>query len=469
MRPFLKILRNALVLSSATYVGGALNFVYLIFLTRYLGPAAYGIYSTIFTMLFFGQALMNFGMHVVVVRSVARNKELAHLYFGNSLLVMLSFSFCAWALLAALAVILGYSFQVILLICLAQSTLLFAAAENSSRAVMLGFEQMALPSIWTVVFAALNVGAGALVLKQGLGLEYVILVFWLASLGRGLAMLRLVQGVLGRLELSFSRTLCWQMVKDSFPVAVLRTLQMITQRVDIIMLSLLVSFQAVGYYSAAARVVALLAIFPGGISGALVPHFSSLIRSRRSLKATYLLMARFCIIIAFPLAILTFVFADKIVSLVFGEEYFRGHAWAALQILAPAFFFLVASGPVGPLLINFREKILRFVPYAFAITLANIVLNLILIPKYGFRGAAISTAFCAFLEMVVKVWLVDQMFGKAWILWPVFWRPMLCALLMAAALYVTRGWFFLLSSAVSTGVYVCGVLLTKSLATRSNA
>ena len=53
-------------LSSAGAVGAALNFVYAIFLTRYLGANDYGAYSTIFTMLFFAQVLMNFGMQVII-------------------------------------------------------------------------------------------------------------------------------------------------------------------------------------------------------------------------------------------------------------------------------------------------------------------------------------------------------------------------------------------------------------------
>jgi O-antigen/teichoic acid export membrane protein len=181
------------------------------------------------------------------------------------------------------------------------------------------------------------------------------------------------------------------------------------------------------------------------------------------------MMARFCAAIAFPLAILTFTFADKIVLILFGEEYLDGQAAAALRILAPGFLFLVVSGPVGPLLINSREKILRFIPPALAITVANVVLNFVLIPKYSFRGAAMSTTFCAFLEMAVKVRLVNELFEKKPISWTTFWRPAACSLPMLLSLYLTRGWFFILSASVSTCLYALCIALVALRGGRSTA
>src|SRR6185369_5196936 len=93
---------------------------------------------------------------------------------------------------------------------------------------------------------------------------------------------------------------------------------------------------------------------------------------------------------------------------IFGPAYRTGAA--ALTILAAGQLFNAATGPLGQVINMSGRPYLTLVNNA-AVAALNIVLCLILIPRYGLTGAACSTTASLTLVNLVKLAQVRALFG----------------------------------------------------------
>ena len=96
------------------------------------------------------------------------------------------------------------------------------------------------------------------------------------------------------------------------------------------------------------------------------------------------------VLISFPIAIIMTIFADKLVYLCFGPNFSEANEPLKIYIWAGIFSYLgVAS---SKWLIAENLTTISFYR-TFTGAILNILLNLVLIPKYGINGAALATLF----------------------------------------------------------------------------
>lgn len=160
-------------------------------------------------------------------------------------------------------------------------------------------------------------------------------------------------------------------------------------RLDMLMLGSMVGDAAVGIYSAATRVSEVWYFVPTAIASSVTPM---LILARQSNSALYLrrlsmllhLLAGIALLIAVPVTFL----AGPIVHLLFGPQYAAAGPVLALHIWAALFVFL----GVGQNCWVLAEGLMMLaLPRTILGAVLNILLNIVLIPRYGPLGAAIAT------------------------------------------------------------------------------
>ena len=104
-------------------------------------------------------------------------------------------------------------------------------------------------------------------------------------------------------------------------------------------------------------------------------------------------------IVSFPLFALTFTMAQALTLLLYGERYADSAVYMAL--LSFGYYFNTALGFNGLTL-----RIFGGIRYTVAINLlavvANVVLNLLLIPPYGALGAAVGTTLTLVIHNLLK-------------------------------------------------------------------
>ena len=177
-------------------------------------------------------------------------------------------------------------------------------------------------------------------------------------------------------------------------------------RIDVFMLSSIYLFgdhKQIAFYIQAVAVLHIVRIFPDAIQSTMLPHLSGLKKEaliRECTKAfRHGVFITLIVVIGFSLI------ANRLVPFLYGDKYVE--ALVPLHILLPSMVFHTAY----QLLLRFwvvldKQRvniIIQFIAMIF-----NIVLNYALIPKYGIKGAAISSAITYFFEGVIMIALFKR-------------------------------------------------------------
>jgi O-antigen/teichoic acid export membrane protein len=159
-------------------------------------------------------------------------------------------------------------------------------------------------------------------------------------------------------------------------------------QIDMLMLGLLGDEAALGTYGAVTRLVTLISLASVAVIAVIQPMFASARARGRDLDRLVRAGSRLTLLVSAGGGAVVALFAGDILA-IFGEEFREGAA--ALRILALA---QVAVSPItlaGPLLAmtgHERDATLVMVLGAAA----TLLLNLLLVPRFGVEGAAAATA-----------------------------------------------------------------------------
>jgi PST family polysaccharide transporter len=164
---------------------------------------------------------------------------------------------------------------------------------------------------------------------------------------------------------------------------------MLYMRIDQVMLGEMAGSEAVGIYSAATRLSEVWYFLPMAVVTSIFPFVIQAKAGDQEvyhhrLTQLFSLMTVLALSIIIPMTI----FADRLVGFIYGDPYAAAGPVLALHIWACWFVFLgIAQDPWDMAENQNRLAMLRTVLGA----LINIVLNIILIPRYAAFGAAVAT------------------------------------------------------------------------------
>lgn len=238
--------------------------------------------------------------------------------------------------------------------------------------------------------------------------ELVVLVYILSlAIGGLLALTYLYR--LGAFEFTgFPTVEAKKYLTYSLPLLFSSVTMYLTSWTDILMLGVFEPATVVGQYQAASQTTKLLSflmfavnsIFPS-IAADLYQH------DRQRLNDIFVPVTKW--ITYFTLfGFLFFVFFAEEILLIFGREFTRGRA--ALLVLGAATVLTTSVGPVGYLLSMSEYERLELVNTASA-SVVNIVLNFVLIQRFGLLGAAVATAVSMTMLNLIRVFETWRLIG----------------------------------------------------------
>lgn len=198
---------------------------------------------------------------------------------------------------------------------------------------------------------------------------------------------------------------------------------------------------AVGFYNAAIPIIALFSIAQEIFMHLLVPltvkaYTQNKISEVREISKQ---VAKWIFMLDLPLFIIIFLFPGAIINLLFGSEYLV--AEKALQILAIGAIFSFTMFISNNFLFILGKSKLMLVNLVVA-SIINLILNIILVPKYGLVGAAISTAIVTILLTLVLMFQ-SWYFIKIIPLKRKMLRILLVSLIPLFILFILKGFFII--------------------------
>jgi O-antigen/teichoic acid export membrane protein len=392
-----------LIMSMGQVVTWGISLLYLVLISRYLGPGRFGeltLAKSIVMVLWLGAKL---GMDTLITRSVARRPERAGVLVSAAMMARTALAF------PVLAALFMYAHLAHLNAATSLAAYVYAAAEMVWAPQMLlvatfqGREHMSLSTLWTI-------GQNVL----GLGLAVAIM-WWRGGVAAFAAADLPVALVLLGLTLYWMRRfaqLTWRVSLRDLREVIVGGLAFwatdvfftIYLYIDTVILAALVDNRAVGFYAPATRMFSV-ALFPTSIIGAAtLPLLSRLGRDpgadfKRAGRKTLALF----ILCAVPLTIGLATFAGPLILTVFGPAY------------RPSVPVLVAlSLCIVPMFLNFqfnqlltaRDQQWRWTVAMAMACVVNPPLNLVLIPlaqhtwHNGALGAAVAWLATEILQLI---------------------------------------------------------------------
>ncbi|MEP6758538.1 MAG: oligosaccharide flippase family protein [Actinomycetota bacterium] len=187
---------------------------------------------------------------------------------------------------------------------------------------------------------------------------------------------------------------------------------------DLLLLSHLRDASEVGIYGAASRAVVIGTFALQAIRLAIAPQISRLLArgDRSGAQTVYQTATWWLIVVSWPLFLTLAIFGPALLG-VFGPGFDQGAT--ALAILSAAMLVNLGTGNVTVVLLMGGKSSWNLLNTAVALTL-NIGLNLVLIPHFGMRGAAIAWAVSIVVDNLMaltEVWLFLGMrpFGEGYL------------------------------------------------------
>lgn len=180
-----------------------------------------------------------------------------------------------------------------------------------------------------------------------------------------------------------------QILKRSGPMAISAITYLLMQSVDVILLSKYSSFERVAFYSVAIKLTTVLSIVLASVNTVYAPSFAEWYSKNdlQSLKQGIKRATRLIFIFTFPAIVLVFLFSKMILGF-FGPGYIEARWALIILLIGQAVNALCGSVGVYMNMTGKQVVFQRILVTAFTI---NVVLNLVLIPKYDLLGAAIAT------------------------------------------------------------------------------
>ena len=196
----------------------------------------------------------------------------------------------------------------------------------------------------------------------------------------------------------------------SWPIMFLSVIASVFHWSDSFIIGIYTNVSDVGLYNAAIPLVQLLMIVPE----LFMQLFFPMITRQLSKKGNYNIkelskqVGKWIFTLNLPIFLIIFLFPGAIINLLFGSAYLD--ATTSLRILSIGGFILSLSSLSTNLISTVGKS--KLILFNIASTAAlNIILSLILIPKYGINGAALATSISWILLSVLFFVEVKMLFG----------------------------------------------------------
>lgn len=463
MKTAKRVAKNTGILFLGDNITKILSLILAVLIARFLAVEEFGIFSFAlgFTALF--TVLTDLGIDAYIRREVSRQKDQVNKYVSNALVAKSIMSIFTLIIIFLSIKLLGYDAEASRIVYLSAFAIVFESLSQTIASTFISLEIVKYNTLIKILRVISRFSLTIVVLLAGLG-AYEVMAVYLAAQVFGFVISiayynRKVTVLKPLVDLAFARSL----VKKGLPFGIATIFIMIYFKIDITMLSKMVGDSAVAWYSAAYNLLEALYFLPIALTSALLPITSRyFIKAKKKLEHTCNLASKALFIITIPVAIGTTMIADKIILLLYGTRY--AESIVALQILIwtiiPSFFTYI----LGLMLISSDNEKIGMYTTASAAAL-NIVLNIMLIPKYSYVGASMATVITETVLMVLNYYFVSKkLFLPAFV--RIIYKPAIASTAMALIILSIRQTSLFLIIPVAAVTYGITIYLIKGIDTQ---
>ncbi|HET9050514.1 MAG TPA: flippase [Candidatus Dormibacteraeota bacterium] len=405
---------NTVLLLVARIASRLLALMAVLVIQRRLAADEFGAFSTVVTYGALAGVVVDLGFNTLYVREAARRLDQLERYLDNVLSVKALLAVVGFAVFAGLLWWRGFDDLVLpgfaLLLTAAYSNLLrntfYATGRLVFEAVDLVLESAVLVVLCVV---GLQTGQGVAFFLLAYAASYAVACVWFAAC--------IVLTGTARLRWRLESDLLWRWLVTGLPLVATSLIANIYWRADVPILQAAKGDTEVGWYALAYKPFEALLFVPFTVRGVVFPVLGVLHRTspealRRGIRSLY----RALLALGWPCTVGLLVLAPNITTLL----HFRyPEAEPSLRILAVAVVFMFVDNTfVTALTAMDRQGLYAWI--AGLGLVANVGMNLAVIPRFGYLGASWTTVATEVILCVAGWIALDragvrlQLLGRSW-------------------------------------------------------
>jgi len=391
------ILKNTFWLAFSQALVKLIKLLLVIYVAKILSTVEYGkfCYALSFAGLF--AVLVDMGINSIFVREMASDNE-KQKFFASLLSFKILLAFLVWICIFSLSFVISADVSVRWNIWILGASVVIAGLASFFLCFFQAHQKMELTVIADVIQALSTTALGLFLifkvpLSQYLSLGYLagsicllLTAIWLASVNQY------------HIGIGFDVKIWGEFLKMSWPLALGSLFINAFSATDSLMIGYMKNVEEVGFYNAAQRIMTLAALPVGFIATSFFPALSK--ASKQGLTEVQKIFdfeSEIVIILALPIVFGGVALAPRLISYVYDAKFLP--AVLVLRMLLIVLLFHYFSYPFNQILVAHNKQVVTF--WITVVTsLIDIVLNLMLIPRYGLYGATATTIVSAFISFI---------------------------------------------------------------------
>ena len=438
MKELSKLANQTFIYGLSSIIGRLLNYLLVPLYTRCFSPSEYGVVTEIYAYVAFFTIILTYGMETAFFRFSLKEKNNKNVF--STTLISIIFSSTVFVFLMLLnsqqiASLIGYSnnqeyvvwFSIILALD-SISAIIFARLRKKNQAVKFALVR--------IINIAVNIICNIyFILIKGFGIEYIFISNLISS---GVMLMCLFPETI-RISWKFNFSLWKKMLKYSSPLLIAGLAGVINETLDRALLKQLLpnsktALYELGLYGGFYKLAMIVTLFVQTFRYAAEPFFFAQSNNKSSKKVYATIMEYFVMFMSVVFLLIT-TYYEFFVNFL-GPNFHDDRGFFVVSILLLANIFL---GIYYNLSIWYKLTDKTYFGALFSLVGAviTIVMNLILIPKIGFMGSAITTLACYVVMTIISYFLSKKHYSIPYDLKRLFLYLMLMLILYTLIFYTS--------------------------------
>jgi len=388
------IVKN-IIYSSISTLTTFFLFILLSFVGRMLGKEEYGVFTTALSIATIFEMFTDFGLRDLSVRNVSRDKSLTEPYIGNLLVWKILVWFPIYAAMMIIINLLGYDGSTKLVIYILTFSAFLKNMKYTFRIFFQAHDQFGWDTALVLMERTALLVLGLLALFYWKSLLPFALCFTAIRLLDFLITMAVLRWKIAPIKIRFNFNMMKNLQLEALPLGLFFVILTVFAYIDTVMLSVMRNWGEVGLYNAAFRIYEGITIIPTIFWLVILPRLSELFTTNPGYhKRLALKSVKYMFVAGLPTLTYGILFSGFLINLFFKGEYMP--AVVTLQILFFGIAFQYPNWMLNATLISMnRQRVIMFL--GLGGLGFKILLNLILIPIYGYNGSAIATIIAEFV------------------------------------------------------------------------
>lgn len=433
---YLKFARDTLVIGGTRLLIALSGIILLPLLTKTLGAHDYGIWAQVSVTIGLAWALVNLGLPIAMVRFLAAktNKEEIQEEFYSVFSIVSLFTLIVSSVVIAFAGSVAEAFfngateivQITAFIILATSL------NNLCLQLFRTFRQMRRYAIFQIAETYGQIGVIAYLVVNGYGVFSVVLALLAVKAIISLILFCLVKSQIGIKRPHFSKTR--EYLSFGLPTIPQFLSSWVVTSSDRYVIGYFLGATAVGIYSAGYQLGSLTLMVSGVLGFVLPPALSKLYEEGRmdEVKTHLSYSLKYFLALGIPFVFGATLFSREVLTM-FSTAGIASQGWFILPLIALSTLFAGIYTVIGHIIFLVKKTKIIGVTWLISASV-NLGLNILVVPRIGILGAAITTMLAYLLAMAITIYYSFKEFTFD-IGWGFILKSLIASVVMSLAIW----------------------------------